>query len=401
MSTSVLYHAFGLKGIRHTSTHFRSDTLIFRAEMTEDFIRCPKCGCRHATFKGRKTRWFFMSLIGRKKCMLVLDYHRLRCQGCAALWWPSLPFMMGKHRYVRSFALSVLDLLRFGTIRSVAHYLGVGWDMVKDIHKSKLRILYRKIPLHKVRYIGIDEFSIRKGHEYMTVVTDLRTGRILHAVEGKSKEDITPFLKKLARVGKRLEGVAIDMSSAYYRAVRESLPQSDIVFDRYHIMALINQATEELRREQQRELDDLGKQTLKGNRFLLLRNYEDLKPDGKERLDALLQANQPLFTMHSMKEQLRLFWEKENETTARTFLETWCRDALNSGIKQLSKVAKTLGGYRTGLLNYFKHPITSAMVEGINNKIKTLKRQAYGFRDTEYFKLRLYHLHTQRYSLTG
>jgi transposase len=220
-------------------------------------------------------------------------------------------------------------------------------------------------------------------------------------VEGKSQQDITPFLNQLARVGKRLEGVAIDMSSAYYRAVRESLPQSDIVFDRYHIMALINQATEELRREQQRELDDLGKQTLKGNRFLLLRNYEDLKPDGKERLDALLQANQPLFTMHSMKEQLRLFWQKENETTARTFLETWCRDALNSGIKQLSKVAKTLGGYRTGLLNYFKHPITSAMVEGINNKIKTLKRQAYGFRDTEYFKLRLYHLHTQRYSLTG
>jgi len=88
-----------------------------------------------------------------------------------------LPFMVGKHRYVRSFALTVLDMLRFGTIRSVAHYLGVGWDMVKDIHKSKLRTLYRTIPLHKVRYIGIDEFSIRKGHQYMTVVTDLRGGR--------------------------------------------------------------------------------------------------------------------------------------------------------------------------------------------------------------------------------
>ena len=93
--------------------------------------------------------------------------------------------------------------------------------------------------------------------------------------------------------------------------------------------------------------------------------------------------------------------EKENGTSARAFLETWCRDALNSGVKHLAKVAKTLAAYRSGLLNYFKHPITSAMVEGINNKIKTLKRQAYGFRDQEYFKLRLYHLHTQRYSLTG
>jgi transposase len=98
MSTSILYPAFGLKGIGHTSTPFRSDTLIFRAEMTDDFMRCPKCGCRHATFKARKTRWFFMSLLGRKKCMLVLDYHRLSCQDGATLWWPSLPFMMGKHR---------------------------------------------------------------------------------------------------------------------------------------------------------------------------------------------------------------------------------------------------------------------------------------------------------------
>lgn len=401
MSTSILYHAFGLKGIRHTSTHFKSDAVIFRAEMTDALVRCPRCGCRKATLKGQKTRWFFMSPVGRKKCMLVVDFHRLKCEDCAHLWWPSLPFMVGKHRYVRCFALTVLDLLRFGTIRWVARYLGVGWDLVKEIHKSRLRLLYRKIPLHKVRYIGIDEFSIRKGHEYMTVVTDLRTGRILHAVEGKGKEDILPFLRKLARKGKRLEGVAMDMSSAYYHAVREALPHVDIVFDRYHIMALLNQAIEDLRREQQRELDDLGKETLKGNRFLLLRNYEDLKPDRKARLDALLQVNQPLFIIHSMKEQLRLFWDKENWNAARRFLETWCHDARQSGIKQLVKAARTLAGYRTGLLNYFKHPITSAMVEGINNKIKTLKRQACGFRDKEYFKLRLYHLHTQRYSLFG
>jgi transposase len=169
--------------------------------------------------------------------------------------------MMGKHRYVRSFALTVLDLLRFGTIRWVAQYLGVGWDLVKEIHKSKLSLLYRSIPLHKVRYIGIDEFSIRKGHEYMTVVTDLGTGRILHAVEGKSKEDIRPFLETLARKAKRLEGIAMDMSSAYYNAVIETLPRVNIVFDRYHIMALINQAIEDLRRDQQNELDRLGQQT--------------------------------------------------------------------------------------------------------------------------------------------
>jgi transposase len=401
MSTSLLYHAFGLKGIHCQSIQYVSDSVIFNATMSEDFIRCPKCGHRKATRKGQKTRWFHMGPMGRKRCFLVMVLHRLKCENCSALWWPRLPFMMGKHRFVRSFALTALDLLRFGTIRSVAHYLGVGWDLIKEIHKSKLRILYRRIPLHKVRAIGIDEFSIKKGHEYMTVVTDLRTGRILHAVEGKGKEDIRPFLEKLARKAKRLEAVAMDMSSAYFSAFREILPHVDIVFDRYHIMALINQAIEELRREQQRELDQLGQQTLKGNRFLLLRNYESLEPDHKSRLNALFEANQPLFTMHSMKEQLRLFWEKQDGDAARAFLELWCGDALKSGIKQLIKVGKTLSLYRTGLLNYFKHYITSAVMEGINNKIKTLKRMAYGFRDTEYFKLRLYHLHTQRYSLSG
>jgi len=208
-------------------------------------------------------------------------------------------------------------------------------------------------------------------------------------------------LKKLARKGKRLLAVAMDMGIAYFSAVREALPNVDIVFDRYHIRALMNQGIDTLRRDQQKELDRMGKETLKGNRFLLLRNYDSLNSDHKARLDNLMQANQPLFVMHSMKEQLRLFWEKTDYNSAMKFLDTWCKDAMQSGIKQLVKVAKTLSGYRTALLNYFKHRITNAVLEGVNNKIKTLKRQAYGFRDMEYFKLRLYHLHTQRYSFSG
>lgn len=401
MSTSILYHAFRLKGIEYRATHFVADRIIFSAEMNDQWVQCPQCGCRDTSFKGQKRRWFFMSPIGRKKCMLELVLHRLKCRGCSTLWWPTLPFMIGTHRYVRSFALTVLEMLRFSTIRSVAQYLGVGWDLVKNIHKQKLQFLYRKIPLREVQTIGIDEFSFKEGHRYMTVVTDMRTGRVLHAVEGKGKEDIRPFLKTLAKRAGKLEAVAMDMSSAYFSAVRETLPHVDIVFDRFHIMALMNQAIDELRRDYQRELDVLGQQTLKGSRFLLLQNYDSLAPERKARLDALLQVNGPLFVIHSMKEQLRLFWQKQDRKQAEQFLAVWCRDAMQSGIKALKRVGKTPGAYRTGLLNYFKHRITSGAVEGLINKIKTLKRQAYGFRDPEYFKLRLYHLHTQRYSLAG
>jgi len=135
------------------------------------------------------------------------------------------------------------------------------------------------------------------------------------------------------------------------------------------------QGLESLRRDQQKELDSIGKETLKGKRFLLLRNYDSLNPDHKERLDALMQATQPLFVMHSMKEQLRLFWEKADYNQGMSFLDTWCKDAHQSGIKQLVKVAKTLSGYRTAILNYYKHRITNAVLEGTNNRIKTLKRQ--------------------------
>jgi transposase len=401
MSTSILYHAFGLRGIEYKATHFVADRIIFSAEMNDQCVRCPQCGCRDASFKGQKRRWFVMSPIGRKKCLLELILHRLKCRRCSALWWPTLPFMTGTHRYVRSFALTVLDMLRFSTIRSAAEYLGVGWDLVKNIHKERLQFLYRKIPLSEVTTIGIDEFSFKQGYNFMTVVTELDTGRILHAVEGKGKDDIQPFLETLARKAKGLKAVAMDMSSAYFSAVRESLPHVDIVFDRFHIMALMNQAIDELRRDHQRELDVLGQQTLKGSRFLLLQNYDSLAPERKGRLDALLQVNAPLFVIHSMKEQLRLFWEKDDRKDGEEFLAVWCKDAMASGIKALIRVGKTLGAYRSGLLSYFKHHITSGAVEGLINKIKTLKRQAYGFRDPAYFKLRLYHLHTQRYSLAG
>lgn len=297
--------------------------------------------------------------------------------------------------------MTVLDLLQFGTIQSVAHYLNVGWDVIKDIHKSHLHRLYRKIPLRKVKYLGIDEFSIRKGHKYMTIFIDLQEGRILHAVKGKSKEDVQPFLKVLAGKARKLKAVAMDMSSTYYRAVSECLPGAAVIFDRYHVMARMNNTIDTLRRELQVSLVDAEKKSLKGCRFLLLRNYESLSTDYQVKLAALLQINQPLFMAHTLKEQLRLLWQKANRSQAEQFLKQWCFDAFMSGIKPLIKMAGTILKLQDGILNYFPHRITSGGVEGLINKIKTMKRQAYGFRDMEYFKLRLYHLHCQRYSLTG
>jgi transposase len=306
--------------------------------------------------------------------------------------------MSGTSRYVRSFALTALDLLNFAPISAIANYLQVGWGLIKNIHKKELQRKYPKNDFSNLVYLGIDEFSIRKNHSYMTIFMNLQNGRIIHAIEGRSADVVAPFLKILSKKSGHLKAVAMDMSQSYIKAVEEELPEVDIVFDRFHIQALANKAMDEVRRDLAREMDDKGKKCLKGCRYLFLRNFPDLNDSKKEKLQTIFDMNEPLFFMHKMKEFLRYFWLLKSEDTGRNFLNLWCDAAKISGLEPLKRLGKTLEGYREQILNYFTHRITNASVEGTNNKIKTLKRQAYGYRDIEYFKLRLYHLHCSRYS---
>lgn len=194
----------------------------------------------------------------------------------------------------------------------------------------------------------------------------------------------------------------MDMSTSYIPAAKEYLPGVDIVFDRFHVMALMNRALDVTRKMQFKKLEEEDKQILKGKRFLLLKNYSSLSSEQVEQVNALFAANIPLFQAHALKEQLRLFWEMDNGSQAAQFLLNWIDGVKCTAIQPLIKVAHTLENHLTELLNYYKHnKISNGKAEGINNKIKTLKRQSYGFRDIEYFKLRLYHLHAQKYRLCG
>ncbi len=402
MSTSLLYHAFGLKGVKYISAKYEEGRTVINAQVTFRLERCPQCQSRRTLRrKGSKEREFRMIPIGARPTFLRLKIWRIRCEDCGALRWPKLPFAKEKVRYTFRFAQFAIDLLHWMTIWGVSKTLCVSWDLVKDLHKEYLQKRYKAPPLEDLRYLAVDEFSIRKGHCYMSIFLDLETGRILHAVEGKAGETLEPFLKVLAKKARGLQAIAIDMNTGFIPVIQEQLPGVDIVFDHYHVAALINKAIDELRREQQAELDSIDQKTLKGTRFLLLSNYEKLNEKKQSRLNKLLEINAPLFTIHSMKEQFREFWNQSSIEEGLIFLNAWCEDAMNSGIKHLKKLSKTLLLHRTGLLNYLRHKISCGKIEGINNKIKTLKRQAYGFRDIHYFKLRLYHLHAQSYSLTG
>jgi transposase len=198
-----------------------------------------------------------------------------------------------------------------------------------------------------------------------------------------------------------LAAVAIDMSPAYIQAIGEVFPQVDIVHDPYHVVAMVNKAIDETRRDMARELDQPERQYIKGSRFLLLKGLENLSPHSLERLMKLMEVNQPLYQAYLLKEDLRMFWNLQDEQMGKLFLDTWINEARSLKLTHFIKLADTLERHYKGLLSYFKHRISTGPLEGLNNKIKVLKRQAYGFRDNFYFKLRLYFIHEATLAFSG
>ena len=228
------------------------------------------------------------------------------------------------------------------------------------------------------------------------MVLDLESGAVVFVGDGKGADALKPFWKRLRPSGAKIEAVAMDMSVAYYGAVLTHLPKAKIVFDRFHVVKLFNERLSELRRALYREATDMmHKKVLKGTRWLLLKNPENLdeEKDEKRRLNEALKLNEPLATAYYLKDDLRRFWDQPGKRFATIFLDGWIRRAEASGIKALQQMAKTLAAHRSGLLAYYDVMISSGPMEGTNNKIKTMKRQAYGFRDIEFFKLKILAIH--------
>jgi transposase len=398
MSASLLYHTNQVQDVQVLKEEYHADRIIFRVNFVPNKTLCLCCGSHFSTLKGSKKHKLRIAPLGNKMAFLLVQVHRHQCADCLHIWWPSMPFVKPKKRVIISFEKYVIELMRFATIEHVAKFLKVSWGLVKNIHKNYLKEECQNPDLKLIRYIGVDEFSIHKGHKYMTIFINLETGEIIHTVEGKSIESVSPFLMRLKEESVQLKAIAMDMNAAYASAVKKHLPNLDVVFDRFHVAALLNTAIDEVRRNQQVRCNAVDLKAIKRMRFLLLWNYEKLGHKGKSSLDCLLEVNHPIALAHSMKEQIRLFWTKSTVTEGTRFLAYWIMDAIETGIKELQNAGRTLLRNWEGLVNYFKHPITNAKNEGINNKIKTMKRQAYGFRDIEYFKLRLYNLHKVRYS---
>jgi transposase len=313
----------------------------------------------------------------------------------------ALGFAEPRRTYIKAFERYVLELADRMTIQDVAEHLGISWDVVKEIVKANLQRNFAKPRLKDLRQIAIDEISIGAGHRYLTIVLDLASGAVVHVGRGKGGDALTDFWKRLRSSGAKIEAVGMDMSPAYLQAVMTNLPGAKIIFDRFHVIKLLNDALSNLRRALYREITgNLGKKILKGTRWLILKRPENLDPKHNEqkRLEDALRLNAPLATAYYLKEELYEFWELEDYYEAETFLLDWIKRAEATKIHHLVKFAQTLRAHWSGLLNYYDYPISNGPLEGTNNKIRTMQLQAYGYRDQEFFQLKIYALHKARVS---
>ena len=394
MELSFLYHGFGIdRSYHYHATEYKDSSIVLKLKsIPVKKVPCPHCGSTEVIRYGVVYRNIHNLPIGSKRTFLYLTVQRYQCKTCGKVHQADIPFTHGNVSYTCRFGSYILDLLRLGgTITDVSKHLGVGWDMVKDIHKHYLKRKYARPDIFKVTKIGIDEFAVRKGYVYKTIVVDLDTGRIIHVGDGKGSASLTEFWKRVRRNKTKIELVTSDMSAAYISSVAQNAPAATHVYDKFHVVELVNEAVDQVRRSVWNQEKNMEKRKLiKGTRWMLLsKSLDKFDEASRKRFTNILSTNEPLFKAYYLKEDIAQIWMQNNKVEAEEQLRYWCDRAIESKLPAMVKVANTLLAKRTGILAWYDCKVTNAILEGTNNKVKLIKRKGYGYRDDEYFKLLL------------
>ena len=354
---------------------------------------CDGCGRKvRAVHERRRRRVRDLPVFGCQTT-LVMERRRVECPVCGARV-ERLSWLERYGRVTKRLAEAVARLCEVLPVKQVAEFYGLGWDAVKAIHKSWLHRELGPVDVSGVEVIGMDEFAIQKGHRYATVIVEPSRRQVLWVGRGRGRKDIRPFFELLGKEGReKLQAVVMDMNGAYEQEVRSQCPQAQIVYDLFHVVAKYGrEVIDRTRVDEAKRLrnDKVARKVVKGSRWLLLRNKENISNrEDRVRLAELLAANRKLAKVYVMKEDLKHLWEYRYPGSARKFWRGWYNRAVRSRIAPLVKFAKALNNYIEGIIAHCRYRLHTSLIEGINNKIKVIKRMAYGFRDDEYFFLRI------------
>ncbi|MCL0084036.1 ISL3 family transposase [Dehalococcoidia bacterium] len=323
------------------------------------------------------------------KTYLVIEKHRTNCPSCGVKI-EKLEFVDFYSRYTTRFEELVARLCCIASLKQVAKLLDLDWKTVKAIDKKFLEKQFAIPDYNGLRLLAVDEIAAHKGHNYFTVVMDLERTRVVWVGKGRKQETLDQFFKELgAERSGQIEAVACDMWDPYIASIKKHAPGAKIVLDKFHVIKNYSKVIDKVRNVEFKKATQEKKQAIKGTKYLLLKNQDKLKTNQKEQLQKLLDLNENINIAYMLKDDLKRLWDYKSPGCANRYLDSWISTARASNIKPLVRFAQTLDSYRYGLINHCCYPINTGKLEGMNNKIKVIKRIAYGFHDDDYFMLKI------------
>lgn len=352
---------------------------------------CHECQGAPGTIHSRGHRRMIRDLnLADRQVWLDVEYRKVWCPACRKARVEHLSFCDSPQRLTHRLRRYIYALCKLLPITQVAEHLGLDPKTVKAVDQEFLEQDFGKTDYRGLRILAIDEIAIKKGHQYMTVVMDYVSGRVVWTGLGHDKETLDRFFAGMTEEDKAgIEAVAMDMWDAYINRVRHHCPQALTVFDFFHVVKAYSRVIDEVRREEVRKAVGPMKEVVKGTRYLLLRNRQNLKPDQKDRLEELLGLNENLNRVYVLKDQLKMIYQYKRRSAAQAALDEWIAMARHVDNRWMRQFIKTLRNHEEGILNHCRFPIGTSRLEGVNNKIKVIKRKAYGFHDSVYFGLKI------------
>jgi transposase len=330
---------------------------------------------------------------GDARIYLEVEVRRVQCKVCGKVKREKLPWLANNPFYTKRFSYYVGRKCRAMTVKDVAKELKLDWHAVKGLDKEYMQQQLRMNPVAAPRAIGIDEISLRKGHTYRIVVSDLERGKpIWFGGEDRSETSMDMFYEWLGpKKTKKIELAVMDMWKAFTKSSRNNAPGAAILYDKFHVMRHLGEALDKVRKMEYARLSGKDRIYIKGQKYTLLSNRENLTIDGKKALKKLLNANKRLNAAYILKESFGQLWSYQSEGWARRFFDNWKQSLKWQRLESYEKFAEMIERHWDGIAAYSRpeNKVSLGFVEGLNNKIRVIQRRSYGLRDEEYLRLKI------------
>lgn len=354
---------------------------------------CGCCGTIHRAWYDRKTRRVRDLPCGEMRAYLDVEVRRVQCRKCGKVKQEKLAWLADNPFYSKRFAFFVGRRCRESSITAVAEETRLDWKTVKELDKQYMREQLRRAGAPRPKVIGIDEVSIRKGHTYRIVVSDLERHRpIWFGGKDRSEESMDGFYKELGpKKSGRIRLAVMDMWKPFRASTLKAAPQAAILFDKFHILRHLGEALDKVRKTEYARLAGPARRFIKGQRYTLLSHKENLTTQGRRSLRLLLKANSRLNTAYILRESFEQMWDYEREGWARRFFENWRASLKWQRLKPYEKFAAMIDRHWDGIAAYCKpeNKVALGFVEGLNNKIRVIQRRSYGLHDEGYLRLKV------------